>query len=127
MRYMLLIYGPEMETGVDTSAPMRDMTPWFDYGRWLTEQGYFRGGEPLAPTTTATTVRVQNGQRLVTDGPFAETKEVLGGYYIVECPDLDTAIEAAARCPGAQYGTMEVRPIVEVPADAPQSAAAAAG
>ncbi|HVB37750.1 MAG TPA: YciI family protein [Vicinamibacterales bacterium] len=119
MRYMLLIYGPEPETGPDPSAAMRDMQPWFDYGNWLTERGLFRAGEPLAPTSSATTVRVQRGQRLVTDGPFAETKEFLGGYYIIECDDLDTAIDAAARCPGARFGSMEVRPIAAMPAQAP--------
>jgi hypothetical protein len=116
MRYMLLIYGPDQGTGVDTSAPMPDMQPWFDYGNWLTERGFFRGGEPLAPTSSATTVRVQGGRRLVTDGPFAETKEVLGGYYVIDCPDLDAAIDAAARCPGALYGSLEVRPIADMPA-----------
>jgi hypothetical protein len=118
MRYMLLIYGPDPATRSDDSAGMRDMQPWFDYGNWLTERGLFRAGEPLAPTSSATTVRVQGGQRLVTDGPFAETKEVLGGYYIIECDDLDTAIDAAARCPGARFGSMEVRPITGMPAQA---------
>jgi hypothetical protein len=119
MRYMLLIYGPDPATRPDDSAAMRDMQPWFDYGNWLTERGLFRAGEPLAPTSSATTVRVQGGQRLVTDGPFAETKEVLGGYYVIECDDLDTAIDAAARCPGARFGSMEVRPIAEMPAQTP--------
>ena len=117
MRYMLLIYGPE--PAADTPASERDMQPWFDYGNWLTERGLFRAGEPLAPTSSATTVRVQGGQRLVTDGPFAETKEFLGGYYIIECDDLDTAIDAAARCPGARFGSMEVRPIHAMPAQTP--------
>jgi len=118
MRYMLLIYGPDPEPGSDAAAAMPDMKPWIEYGDWLTERGWFQAGEPLAPTTSATTVRVQNGQRLVTDGPFAETREVLGGYYIVECPDLDAAIEAAARCPGALYGSMEVRPILGMGSEA---------
>ncbi len=78
----------------------------------------FRAGEPLAPAA-ATTVRIQDGRRLITDGPFAETREVLGGYYIIECGDLDTAIDAAARCPGALYGSLEVRPIAEMPSQAP--------
>jgi hypothetical protein len=119
VRYMLLIYGPEQDAGSGVD-PMPDMAPWNAYTRWLVDQGIFRGGDPLAPTTAATTVRVREGQRLMTDGPFAETKEVLGGYYIVECDDLDTALEAAARCPGALYGSLEVRPLAEMP-DAPTS------
>ena len=70
-----------------------------------------QGGEALQPTTTATTVRVRDGEALVTDGPFAETKEDLGGFYLFECQDLDEAIELAARIPGAQHGSIEVRPI----------------
>ena len=111
MRYMLLIYGPEM--GPTEGVPMPDIQPWTAYTQWLVDTGIYRGGDPLAPSTAATTVRVQNGRRLTMDGPFAETKEVLGGYYIVDCPDLDTALEAAARCPGAASGTIEVRPIFD--------------
>ncbi len=112
MRYMLLIYGPEMAPAGD--SPMPDMEPWNAYTQWMIDTGIFRAGDPLAPSTTTTTVRVQDGRRLTTDGPFAETKEVLGGYYIVDCPDLDTALEAAARCPGAAYGSVEVRPIFDM-------------
>jgi hypothetical protein len=95
---------------------MGEMAPWLEYTAWLKDSGLYVAGEPLAPTSSATTVRVRDGRRQTVDGPFAETKEVLGGYYIVEAPDLDTAIDAAARCPGALYGSMEVRPIVEIPA-----------
>jgi hypothetical protein len=116
MRYMLLIYGPEQAPPEPGADPMEGMEPWFEYTRWLQDSGWYVGGEPLAPTSSATTVRVRDGSRQTVDGPFAETKEVLGGYYIVDCPDLDGAIEAAARCPGALYGSMEVRPIVEIPA-----------
>jgi hypothetical protein len=113
MQYMLLIYGPEMEPPADDQA-MPDLAPWFAYTDWLRETGIYKAGDPLAPTGSATTVRVRDGQRLTTDGPFAETKEVLGGYYIVETDDLDVALEAAARCPGALYGSIEVRPIVNM-------------
>jgi hypothetical protein len=115
MRYMLLIYGPEMTPAEDAAMP--DIKPWTAYTQWMVDTGIYKAGDPLAPSTAATTVRVQDGRRLTTDGPFAETKEVLGGYYIVDCPDLDTALEAAARCPGAAYGSIEVRPIfdMEVP------------
>ena len=91
------------------------MKEWFDYSQWLVDQGWMEAGAPLEPTTTATTVRAKDGKVVTTDGPFAETKEQLGGYYIVDCADLDQAIEAAGRCPGAKYGTMEVRPIRELP------------
>ena len=111
MQYMLLIYTPEDAPG-DAEGAMPDMAPWFAYTDWLREKGIYRAGDPLAPTSAATTIRVRDGQRLTTDGPFAETKEVLGGYYIIETDDLDQALEAAARCPGALYGSMEVRPIV---------------
>lgn len=118
MRYMLLIYGPDVEPmPLDDPSAAEALAPWNDYTKWLIDQGIYVAGEQLAPTSTATNVRVQGGQRLVTDGPFAETKEVLGGYYIVECDDLDTALEAAARCPGAKYGTLEVRPLVGMAAD----------
>jgi hypothetical protein len=95
MCYMLLIYGPEMAPTDD--APMPDMEPWFTYSQWMVDTGIYKAGDPLAPSTATTTVRVRDGRRLTTDGPFAETKEVLGGYDIVDCPDLHTALEAAAR------------------------------
>ena len=112
MQYMLLIYGPEQEMGDGQTMP--DMEPWNAYTGWLREKGIYKAGDPLAPTTAATTVRVRDGQRLTTDGPFAETKEVLGGYYLIETEDFDLALEAAARCPGALYGSLEVRPIVDM-------------
>src|SRR5262245_10423068 len=84
-----------------------------DFGKWLTEKGWMRGGDALEATTTATSVRVREGKTLTTDGPFAETKEQLGGFYMVECDNLDQAIEAAAKIPAARGGTIEVRPIAE--------------
>ncbi len=113
MRYMLLIYVPEEAQGEGQQA-MPDMTPWNAYTDWLRDKGIYRAGDPLAPSSATTTIRVRDGQRLTTDGPFAETKEVLGGYYLVETDDYDLALEAAARCPGALYGSMEVRPIVDM-------------
>ncbi|HYM83547.1 MAG TPA: YciI family protein [Candidatus Dormibacteraeota bacterium] len=113
MRYMLLIYGPEPTMASEGATP--DIEPWNEYTRWLVERGTYRGGEPLADSSTATSVRVRDGRPLVTDGPFAETKEVLGGYYVLECDDLDAALDAAARCPGAAYGTIEVRPLLSMP------------
>ena len=121
MQYMLLIYGdmsafPEM-TEDEQNANMRE---WFDYSRWLGEKGWMKAGDALQDIDQATSVRLNGGERLVTDGPFAETKETLGGYYLIDVEHLDDAIEAAARCPGAKYGTIEVRPLLELPPETPQ-------
>jgi hypothetical protein len=89
------------------------MTAYNQFGRDAGAAGVLLGGEALEPTSTATTVRVRNGERSVMDGPFAETREALGGYYLLECADLDQAIEWASRIPGASRGCIEVRPIVE--------------
>ncbi len=110
---MLLIYGPDTMGG-EPGGQMPDLAPWTAYTQWLIDKGIMKAGEPLAPTSAATSIRVRDGQRLTTDGPFAETKEVLGGYYIIECDNLDLAMEAAARCPGATEGTIEVRPIMDI-------------
>jgi hypothetical protein len=88
------------------------MAEYNAYSQMLTDRGANAGGEALQPVTTATSVRVRNGETLTTDGPFAETKEALGGFYLVEARDLDEALELAAACPGAKYGTIEVRPVI---------------
>jgi hypothetical protein len=113
MQYMLLIYGDEKARPSDLppEAMQQEMQAWFQYSDWLREQGWMVAGDALHDTDHATTVRVRGGETLTTDGPFAETKEQLGGYYLLECEDLDQALEAAARCPGALYGSIEVRPI----------------
>jgi hypothetical protein len=115
LRYLLLIYGDESTrpdmTPDEASAAMK---PWIDYSNWLAEKGWMKGGDALQDTEHATSVRVHEDERVVTDGPFAETKEQLGGYYLIDVDNLDDAIEAAARCPGAQFGTLEVRPIMEL-------------
>jgi len=118
VQYLLLIYGEERPDGVGGS--MEEMQPWLDYSQWLIDQGWMRGGDALQPTTEATTVRVVDEERVVTDGPFAETKEALGGYYVIEVDHLDDAIEAASRCPGTRYGTIEVRPIAPSPLPRPE-------
>ena len=110
MRYLLLIASDEsvLPTG-------DDITP--EYAEWMkvmAERGVLQGGERLRPSSDATTVRVRNAEVLTTDGPFAETKEQLGGYFMVECKDLDEAIEVAAKIPGAREGSVEVRPIWEM-------------
>jgi hypothetical protein len=120
MQYLLLIYGDEharedaMEH-VPEAEQAAAMKEWFDYTDWLAEKGWMRGGDALEPTTAATSVRSAGGDVVVTDGPFAETKEQLGGYYLIETSNLDEAIEAAERCPGARYGTIEVRPVAVLP------------
>jgi hypothetical protein len=114
MRYMLLIYGDERAWANASPEEHKSGADAYDkYTKWLAEKGWMQGGDPLNSTDHATTVRVKGQETVTTDGPFAETKEQLGGYYIVECENLDQAIEAAARCPGALYGSMEVRPIMD--------------
>ncbi|HEX5826652.1 MAG TPA: YciI family protein [Candidatus Limnocylindrales bacterium] len=112
-RYLLLI--ADVEDRPQTEAEFAEMMgEYFAFGDWLKERGWDRGGEALEPSTTATTVSVRDGQRIVTDGPFAETKEQLGGYYVIDVPSLDDALDAAARIPGARTGRVEVRPIMEL-------------
>jgi len=118
MRYMLLIYSNEQSTEVASPEEQEGIAA--GHGAVMAEtsrRGILKGAEPLQPTSTATTVRVQNGKALVTDGPFAETKEQLAGYYILDCKDLDEALEWAARIPTAcagGTGCVEVRPIREM-------------
>lgn len=113
MQYALLIYGAEPTEEVGGEAMEAEMAEYNAFTRHIAERGAFKGGEALYPTTTATTVRVRDGRTLTTDGPFAETKEALGGLYIVEAADLDEAIGYAAMIPGARHGSVEVRPIVD--------------
>jgi hypothetical protein len=113
MQYLLMIYRSEAELGKMSPAERKQMTA--EYGTFtqsIIQSGHFKGGDGLQPTTTATTVRVRDGKMLTTDGPFAETREQLGGYYLIEAKDLDSALEIAARIPGARTGSIEVRPIM---------------
>lgn len=114
MEYLLTIY-----TAPDSGEPAPGSPEFGNYidgymkmGAEATERGVMRGGNALQDATTATTVRVRGGKVDVTDGPFAETKEILGGYYLLDCKDLDEAIEFAGKIPGAQYGSVEVRPVM---------------
>jgi hypothetical protein len=112
MHYLLLIYVDEKVTANYSKGDFEAMRK--EYGTFTQEivkSGHLRAGEALQPVRTATTVRVRQGKAIKTDGPFAETKEQLGGFYVVEAKDLDEAIEIAARIPGAQHGSIEVRPI----------------
>lgn len=114
MRYMLLIYGDESRMASMTQEEMAATVPmWTEYQSRFGD--VIRTGAPLQPTATATTVRVRDGQTLHTDGPFAETREQLGGYYLLESPSIERALEAAEACPGAVYGSVELRPIMELP------------
>jgi hypothetical protein len=115
MRYLLLIATPPSAEPADPEAWATMLREYGAYTGWLQEQGLFVAADALQDVATATTVSVQGGTRVVTDGPFAETKELLGGYYVIDAPDLDTAIDAAARCPGALVGKVEIRPIAELP------------
>ncbi|MEX1173654.1 MAG: YciI family protein [Chloroflexota bacterium] len=113
MQYALLIYGTESAEETPEDLMAEEMAAYNVFTKHIAERGAFRAGEALYPSATATTVRVQDGRTITTDGPFAETKEVLGGFYIVEAADLDEAIGYAALIPGAKRGSIEVRPIVD--------------
>ncbi len=128
MQYLLLIYTEEIDPATISAADREaDLTAYRAFTSEVTERGFMRGGDALEPTATATTVRVREGRTLISDGPFAETKEVLGGYYLIDCPDLDTAIEMAAKIPSAARGSIEIRPVWELPMSAaPDTVMAAA-
>ena len=114
MRYMLLIYEAQEILSSYTPEKMGEvMAAYNGYTEELQASGKFLGGEALLPTSSATTIRVRDGKTVTTDGPFAETKEQLGGYYAVEADNLDEAMEWAAKIPGALTGSIEVRPIME--------------
>ena len=126
MQYLLLIYTPEPTEAVPEDLMAEEMEAYNEFGRWVNERALFRAGEALHPTSAATTVRVRDGRTVATDGPFAETKEALGGFYLIEAANLDEAIDAAARIPGAKHGSIEIRPIWEFAASATSGAVAAA-
>jgi hypothetical protein len=119
MRYLVLIYDEETAspspTPPDPEAWQRTMGEYNAYTKMLRDRGAYVAGEALQPVTTATTVRVRDGQTMTTDGPFAETKEALGGFYMIEAKDLDEALELGAACPGVRFGSIEVRPILDLP------------
>ena len=115
MEYMLLIYNNEADDKKMSKESYQQIyQEYMTFTQDLTKSGKNKGGNPLEQTATATTVRIRNGKTVVTDGPFAETKEQLGGYYLVEAKDLDEAISIAARIPGAKHGSIEVRPIMKM-------------
>jgi hypothetical protein len=115
MRYALLIYTAEPTEAVPEDVMASQSAAYDAFTSDIRARGILQAGEALHPTSTATTVRVQDDRIVATDGPFAETKEALGGLYIVEAADLDEAIALAARIPGAAFGSIEIRPILEIP------------
>jgi hypothetical protein len=119
MQYLIMIYEDAAAFAKRTSPDAPKLFGAYQaYSDALREAGAFVGGAPLQPPHTATTVRLQNGKRQVQDGPMADTKEQLGGYYLIEAPTLAAALDWGARCPAASYGTVEVRPIMPMQAPA---------
>ncbi|HJX15535.1 MAG TPA: YciI family protein [Candidatus Deferrimicrobiaceae bacterium] len=113
MKYMLLIYADEQAwTDSEREHCYKEST---QLAHQLKANGQYLAADPLQPVATATSVRVRNGKRMVTDGPFAETREQLGGYFLIDAIDLDEAIAVAGRIPGARKGTVEIRPVMEIP------------
>ena len=115
MKYLCLIYSEESQwqkmPGADVATMMSE---YGAFGESIRKSGHYIGGNRLQPTNAATTVRIRNGKLSTTDGPFAETKEQLGGYYLIEAKDLNDAIQVGSRIPGARVGSIEVRPIAEM-------------
>jgi hypothetical protein len=115
MRYLMMVCTDESALSALSPAEGEAMMAEYTaFGETMGQRGVLQGGERLRPTTDATTVRVRDGEVVTSDGPFAETKEQIGGYYLVDCKDLDEAIDVASKIPGARVGTIEVRPIWEL-------------
>jgi hypothetical protein len=113
MQYLLLIYDEEKKlNSMSKSDSDKFMGAYFAFTEGIKQSGHFRAGDALQPVSTATTVRVRDGKTLTTDGPFAETREQLGGYYLIEAANLDEAIGIAAKIPSASLGSIEIRPIM---------------
>ena len=114
MHYLLLIYTAEPTENTSPDVMRTESMAYGDFTRWLIERGQFKAGEALHPTTAATTVQVRDGRTITTDGPYAETKEALGGFYLIDAKDLNEAIHLAAGIPPARYGSVKVRPVREL-------------
>ena len=112
MNYLLLIYSNEAEFMALGEAGLKKMSDeYMEFTKSIVKAGHFKAGDRLKPASTASTVRIRNGKTAITDGPFAETREQLGGYYLIEAKNLDEATAIAARIPGAKLGSIEVRPV----------------
>jgi hypothetical protein len=114
MQYALLIYQEPMTREPSAAEGEAMLQEYNAFSQGLRDRNAIVGGERLTDPSSATTVRIRDGNKVVTDGPFAETKEYLGGFYIIEAPSLDGALEAASMCPGAKYGSVEVRPVYDM-------------
>jgi len=112
MQYMMLIYMDEKALNEDERAACYEKSIQLTHD--LHSNGQFRAAAPLHPVSTATSIRIREGKRFITDGPFAETREQLGGYFLIDAKDLDEATAIAARIPGANWGTVEIRPVIEL-------------
>ena len=126
MRYLLLIYARESDAPPPDDVAAQQHAAYAVFTADVKARGLFEAGEALMPTSTATTVRLVDGETLATDGPFAETKEALGGFYLIEARDLDEAIAVAAKIPAAAEGSIEIRPIWELPPEYAMAEAEAA-
>ena len=115
MKFLCLICAEKVMEQMPEADAAKHFQEYVQFTEWVKAKGHFVGANRLTPATTATTVRVRNGKVLTTDGPFAETKEQVGGYYVIEAMDLHEAIQVAAKIPGAQRGCVEVRPIADDP------------
>lgn len=112
MNYLLLIYSKEADLAALSESDRNTMSnEYTEFTKSIVQAGHFKAGDRLRPASTASTVRVRNGKTAITDGPFAETREQLGGYYLIEAKNLDEATAIAARVPGARHGSIEVRPV----------------
>jgi hypothetical protein len=113
MNYIALIYASEQVYGAMSQDELKaDWQSYLDFSAEAEKRGALRGGDALQPVSTATTIRIRDGKQMITDGPFAETKEQLAGFFLLECNDLEEAIAIAAMIPGAKYGSIEVRPLI---------------
>lgn len=113
MKYMCLLYGVDATAAPSPEEMQAEIAAYNAFTKEAVDRGLMQGGEALHPAHTATTVRVRNGKTTTTDGPFAETKEVLGGFFLLDCKNLDEALEMAAKIPAAKVGSVEVRPVVD--------------
>jgi hypothetical protein len=114
MKYLLLLFGDESSwAGMTEEEAGAELAAYERYGEEATKAGVFVSGEGLQPTSTATTMRIVGGERILSDGPFAETKEQLGGFYVLDCKDLDDALAWAERCPASESGSIEIRPVMD--------------
>jgi hypothetical protein len=124
MKFMLLLWGDESQwEGMSDEDTAADMERWDAYSKELVDAGAMVSGEGLQPSATSRILRVEGGDTIVTDGPFAETKEQLGGFYVIDCASLEQAMEWAAKVPSAERGTTEVRPVIDYEAYASGDAA----